>query len=378
VRAVDQVLAELSVQTDLPYSWLVGEPCFGPPIELVNAFERAAGTPSYAYPPQDGLPRLREVLAAYQREEGQAPEPDQIVITSGAKGGLMALFAALLEPGDELIHPTPCYPSYPAMAARLGALPVAVAERGASFAGWPEAVADHIGPKTRAVVLASPSNPTGATLDAPQATALVELCRNRGIRLICDEAYFDFNIASDREVAAAFDPERKTVVQIRSASKSWALCGWRVGWVAADAALVASVARSHAALINPASGPAQKALCSLPEVPGSFLNDARATVQRRISDLCWALESVGLSPHQPEGGFYLWLNVSNQIEAAGSSTSAEWCTEVARRRGVGLWPGEDFGVSNYVRIAVTAPSDKDWPGSLEALAGVFKGDSRDC
>jgi aspartate/methionine/tyrosine aminotransferase len=248
VRAVDQVLAELSVQTDQPYSWLVGEPCFGPPIELVNAFERAAGSPSYAYPPHDGLPRLREVLAAYQREEGQAPEPDQIVITSGAKGGLMALFAALLEPGDELIHPTPCYPSYPAMAARLGARPVAVAERGASFAGWPEAVADHIGPKTRAVVLASPSNPTGATLDAPQATALVELCRNRGIRLICDEAYFDFNIASDREVAAAFDPERKTVVQIRSASKSWALCGWSVGWVAADAALVASVARSHAAL----------------------------------------------------------------------------------------------------------------------------------
>jgi aspartate aminotransferase len=141
-----------------------------------------------------------------------------VVITSGAKGGLLALLATLLEPGDELVHPKPCYPAYPAMATRLGARPVAVPECGGNFAGWSEAVADVIGPRTRAVVLASPSNPTGTTLDATEASSLVELCRDRGIRLICDEAYVDFRFAPDHQaVPAAFDPERTTVVQVRSA-----------------------------------------------------------------------------------------------------------------------------------------------------------------
>jgi aspartate/methionine/tyrosine aminotransferase len=298
--------------------------------------------------------------------------PDQVVVTSGAKSGLLALFAALLEAGDELIHPRPCYPAYPAMAARLGARPVAVAERGGGFAGWSEAVADAIGPRTRAVVLASPSNPTGTTLETTEAEALVALCRNRGIRLICDEAYVDFRFASDRQaLAAVFDPERITVVQVRSASKSWAVCGWRIGWVTGDASLVARVARTHASFINPASGPAQSALCALPEIPDDYLENARSQVARRVEELCSALETAGIPITRPEGGFYLWLDVADRIEAAGASDAVRWCVEIARQSGIGLWPGEDFGGTGHVRIAVTAPSDPDWQNAMEALINAL-------
>jgi aspartate/methionine/tyrosine aminotransferase len=372
VRAVDEVLASLAAHLEPRVSWLVGEPCFEAPAELVDAFARAAASPSYRYPPHDGLPELREVLAQHHSAEGPPTTAKQVVVTSGAKGGLLALLATLLEAGDELIHPQPCYPAYPAMAVRLGARPVAVAECQGGFAGWTEAVADAIGPRTRAVVLASPSNPTGAALEVGEGRALVELCRNRGIRLICDEAYVDFRFAPGRQsLPVAFDPERTTVVQLRSASKSWALCGWRIGWVTGDASLVARVARTHASFINPASGPAQAALCALPEIPDDYLEYARSQVSQRTTELCSAFDAAGIAIKRPDGGFYLWLNVADQIEVAGVGNAVQWCVEVARQSGIGLWPGEDFGATGHVRIAVTAPSDGDWITSVDALTAIL-------
>jgi len=367
MRAVDEVLAALADRPEPPVSWIVGEPCFEPPSELVDAFVRAAKSPSFRYPPHDGLPTLREALAARFAVEGQSVAPNQVTITSGAKSGLFSLFATLLGPGDELIHPQPCYPAYPAMATRLGARPVAVAERDGNFSGWPEAVARHINPRTRAVVLASPSNPTGATLDAAQAYALVELCRNRGIRLICDEAYVDFRFTADLQALPSdLDPDLSTLVRVRSASKSWAVCGWRLGWITADASLAARVAHTHSSLLNPASGPTQAALCALPNVSPGYRDAARSMVADRMDELCSAFADAGFPVTKPEGGFYLWLDLDD-LDPTGPIDAVGWSVEVARRSGVGVWPGEDFGASGHVRIAVTAPSDSEWQSAVDAL-----------
>jgi aspartate/methionine/tyrosine aminotransferase len=371
MRAVDEVIAALAACPDPPASWIVGEPCFEPPPELVEALARAAGSPSYHYPALGGLPALREVLAARFGEEKRETTPDQIIITSGAKCGLLALFATLLEPGDELIHPQPCYPAYPAMAKRLGARPVAVAERDGDFCGWAADVARRISPRTRAVVLASPSNPTGATLDAAEASSLFELCSAHGIRLICDEAYTDFRFTADHHALPAdIDPILSTVVRVRSASKSWALCGWRLGWIAADAALAARVADTHSSLLNPASGPAQAALCALPEVSAEYLEKARSIVAKRMDELCSVFGRAGLSVTRPEGGFYMWLRVKD-LDPDGTTDTFAWAIEVARRWGVGLWPGEDFGGPGHVRIAVTAPAEKEWQASVQRLVEVL-------
>ncbi len=301
------------------------------------------------------------------KEEGLTIAPDHITVTSGAKCGLLALFAALLEPGDELIHPQPCYPAYPAMAKRIGARPVAVAERNGGFSGWAEDVARHISPRTRAVVLASPSNPTGATLDAAEAHALVELCNAHRIRLIIDEAYTDFRFTADHHALPAdLDPDLSTVVRVRSASKSWAVCGWRLGWIIADASLAASVADTHSSLFNPASGPTQEALCALPEVSANYLENARSMVANRLDELCSALTHAGVPFKRPEGGFYLWLRVKD-LDPDRTIDAVEWCVEIARRFSVGLWPGDDFGGAGHVRIAVTAPPDADWVTAVDAL-----------
>jgi len=375
MRNVDQVVAALDGRTRTVHSWLVGEPCVGPPPELAEAFVRAARSPTFRYPPHDGLSETRAVLAAHHSKGGHVVAPNQVAVTSGAKGGLLALLATLLEPGDELIHPRPCYPPYPNMTSRFGARPVAVPEEGGGFAGWAEAVASQIGPRTRAVVLASPSNPTGTTISSSAASELVDLCRDRGLRLICDEAYVDFRFAGDREVLPSdLDPDRTTVIQVRSASKSWALCGWRIGWLVADAPLITRVARTHASLINPAPGTAQAALCEVSEVPDGYLSSARASVDRRMTELCSTLRTNGFAVEKPEGGFYVWLDVAEQIEAAGVSDVVRWCVDLARRHGVGLWPGADFGGTGYVRIAVTAPSDTNWNSAVESLKQALTGE----
>jgi len=371
VRAVDAVVNALATRPEPPVSWIVGEPCFEPPPELAGAFARAAQSPPFRYPPPGGLPALREVLAERFAEEGYRVAPDHIAITSGAKCGLLALFATLLEPDDELIHPQPCYPAYPAMASLLGARPVAVAERDGSFSGWAEAVARRIGPRTRAVVLASPSNPTGATLDEIEARALVELCSAHGIHLICDEAYVNFRFSTDRQAFPSdLDQDHLTVVRVRSASKSWAVCGWRLGWVTTNPSLAARVALAHSSLLNPASGPAQAALCALPEVSATYLESARTMVADRMDELCTALARAGHPIKKPEGGFYLWLDLAD-LDPAEAVDSARWSVEVARRTGVGLWPGDDFGGPGHVRIAVTAPSAANWQTAVRALTAVL-------
>jgi aspartate aminotransferase len=222
------------------------------------------------------------------------------------------------------------------------------------------------------VVLSSPSNPTGATLTEGQARALVDLCRDRGLRLICDEAYTEFQSPPDtRVVPADFDPDRRTVVQVRSTSKSWALCGWRMGWVVAEPELSARVAAHHAGLLNPASGPMQEALTALPMVPKDYLEHARAIVSGRIDALSAALNAAGLAVRRPVGGFYLWLDLSDRIGDAGT---AAFCVALARDHGVGLWPGEDFGGTSHVRLAVTAPPPERWDAAVATLVAAMNSD----
>lgn len=373
MRAVDGVIAALAEHGDPVSSWLVGEPCAAAPENLGRALARAALTDRFRYAPPAGLPLLRETLASLHHEGGAEVIPAQITVTNGAKAGLLALLAALLEPGDELIHPRPCYPAYPAMATRLGARPIEAVESEGGFDGWTQAVSECISPQTRAVVLSSPSNPTGATLSSSEARALVELCRDQGLRLICDEAYVEYRFAPGSQcLPADFDPCRETVVQVRSASKSWALCGWRLGWVVADAALASRVAAAHSSLVNPAPEPTQRALCSLPEVTPDYLNRARQGVQTRHSELCSALGEVGITVREPQGGFYLWLEVASLVEATGLPTVTDWCIDLARRHGVGLWPGDDFGGAGRVRLAATAPDTAIWRQAVDQLAAALR------
>ena len=358
-RALDGVIAALGGFNGRKIDLLVGEPCFEPPLQIRTAFARTVGEPVSGYGPPAGLLELRSVLAEWAG--GPAVDPQQLVVTHGAKGGLLALLAALVEPGDEVIHPLPCYPAYPAMVRRFGGVPVGVAETGAGFEGWGRVVAEALGDRTRAVVLSSPSNPSGSILTASELESVVELCAVHGVRLILDQAYDAFRF-DDGAVETVRDRPCATLVRVGSASKSLALCGWRMGWVVADAELATRVAGAQAALMNPPATPPQRALVALPEVSDTYFEVNRLEVRTRMGELAGAMRVVGFDASLPAGGFYLWIDIRDRLE---DESSAVWCERLAEEHGIGFWPGEDYGTPGWVRLAL--PQGDVWRDDVAEL-----------
>lgn len=357
-RALDDVIAALKRHPGDPIDLLVGEPCFDPPEEILAAFERTAGEAVPGYGPPAGMAELRSILAEWVG--GSTVDPDQLVVTHGAKGGLLALLAALVEPGDEVIHPLPCYPAYPAMVRRFGGVPVGVAED-AGFLGWSAAVAAAMGERTRAVVLSSPSNPSGSILDPVEFESVFALCEQRGARLILDEAYDAFRFESSADTAGCDQPG-EVLVRVGSASKSLALCGWRMGWVIGDPELAARVTGAQAALLNPPASPPQRALLALPEVSDDYFEANRIEVRTRMGELAEVMRAAGFGATLPAGGFYLWIDIRDRLV---KETSAAWCERLAEEYGIGFWPGEDYGCPGFVRLAL--PQGDRWREDVAEL-----------
>lgn len=369
MREVDRVLEALGRSPRPRRAWLVGEPTFPPPERLRAAFARAAGAAAVPYGPPGGLGELRAALAELHRRQGPPCTSEHVVVTHGAKGGVLALCGTLLEPGDEVVCPLPCYPAYPRIAEMVGARAVRV-PAAAGGARWDlDGVVAAIGPRTRMVALSSPCNPTGAVLRDGEAAALVRACRERGVVLLSDEAYEAFRLRSDAPATPALlDPSREVVVQLRSLSKTYALCGWRIGWVVARAQVARRVEAWQAELLNPPNTPAQRAAVAVTAVPEEELELARRSVRGRLAEVRRAFEGSGLAVAPVEGGFYAWCDL-RPVLCGGSS--AEWCVRAAERWGLGLWPGEDFGAPGWARVSVVAPSESDWPAWSDHLRSTL-------
>ncbi len=368
-RALEGVIGALGQFSGDPIDLLVGEPCFQPPAEIVEAFGRVAREPVSGYGPPAGLERLREILAAW--DGSPRTRAAHVVVTHGAKGALLALFTALVEPGDEVIHPLPCYPAYPAMVRRFGGIPIGVAETGEGFSGWIAAVTAAMGPRTRAVVLSSPSNPSGAMISADALAALIEICRDRGVRVILDEAYVSFRFDGLSSSPGPGLPG-DTLVRVGSASKGLALCGWRMGWVITDRELVTRVAQAQAALLNPPATPPQRAMLALPSVPAEYFEKNRREVHQRLEVLAAAVGRAGFEVAMPDGGFYLWVDIRERLHPS-KPDSATWCEALALERGVGFWPGEDYGAPGWVRLAL--PQGDHWRDDIDELERRLSADS---
>jgi aspartate/methionine/tyrosine aminotransferase len=150
------------------------------------------------------------------------------------------------------------------------------------------------------------------------------------------------------------------VVQVRSFSKTYGVCGWRIGYVATEANLSRRVADWQAAVLNPPNTPAQLALAAAPSVPAGFSTRVRSEVHERVLEVHRTVSEAGLRATLPEGGFYVWADVRSLLAASGHDSTLGWCEDLARRNGLGLWPGEDYLAPGWVRVAAVAASDPDW------------------
>ncbi|WP_038059695.1 aminotransferase class I/II-fold pyridoxal phosphate-dependent enzyme [Thioalkalivibrio sp. ALJT] len=347
----------------------VGEPDFPTPPGVIAAGGSALADGDTRYTPAHGTGALRAALAAdYGARHGAEIDPERIVITAGASAAILLALAAGVNPGEEVLLPDPGYACNRQFVAARGACPVAIpvhAEDG--FQPTAEAIAAAWGANTRAVLLASPANPTGTCLSRARLAAIVEVVRARGGLVIMDEIYAQIVFEDPEPSAAAAFPD---VVVINSFSKYFAMTGWRLGWMVVPAAWVEPVRRLAQNLFVAPATVAQTAALAAFDAGTEALLQARVQELRQRRDLLLeALPGLGLEVQaRPQGAFYLYADCT-----AHGPDSEVLCARILDRAGVALTPGTDFSPSrgrDYLRIAYTQSQDR-LREAVERLARVL-------
>lgn len=331
-----------------------GDPSFDTPAHIVAAAASAAGAGATHYTHGRGDPLLREAIARkIARQNGITSDPErEIVVTAGALNGLAATFIALLDPGDEVLVPDPAFANYSAQIALAGGTPVPVP----LTRGWQidlDAVRDRLSQRTRAIVLNSPANPTGAVLERSSLESLASILDGSPVMVISDEAYEDLIYPPAEHVSvASLAGFADRAISIFSFSKTYAMTGWRLGYVVAPPELSEALTKVQEHLVGCASAVSQAAgLAALegPREPTERMLDEYAQRRQQVVEALAATDGVSLIP--PAGAFYAFP----QVERLGDSPAQA----VADGAGVMMVPGEAFGArgAGYVRISFAGPSD---------------------
>jgi len=331
----------------------IGEPDFTAPEPVVEAAARAMRDGLTTYTPALGLAQLREAIAGfYGQRHGVAVDPGRVAVTAGASGALLLTLAALIDPGDEVLLPDPGYPCYRhfvrAFEGVATALPVAGEAR---FQPTLAQVERAWGPRTRALILGSPSNPTG-TLIAPRELArIARFVDSRGGVLIADEIYHGLVYTED--TGTALDLPGNIVV-INSFSKYFCMTGWRLGWAVLPEGLVRAFEKlaQHFFICAPTLSQRAALAAFLPETI-AILEQRRGEFRRRRDYIAPALEDIGFGlPAHPDGAFYVFADCS-AFHADAKRFAFDVLLEHA---GVAATPGNDFGTNGtqrFVRFAYT-------------------------
>ena len=353
----------------------IGEPDFGAPPAVRAAMREAMDGRPLPYTAALGLPALRSALARFYRERHHVEvDPARIAITAGASAALLLVTAATTDPGDEVLLADPSYPCNRELVRSFGGSPVLVPTTPASrYQLSAGAVADAWTDRTTAVMIASPSNPTGTSIPASELAAICDLARARGGWRIVDEIYLDLadpdaSGASARTVLA-HDPD---AIVIGSFSKFFGMTGWRLGWTVLPEPLVPVVERLAMNYFLSASAPAQlAALAAFSPESLAICEERRRELAVRRALVLDGLAAIGLTvPVEPDGAFYVYIDVSSTGMDAWT-----FCEEVLQHANVSLTPGRDFAVATadtHVRLSYAA-SRADLSEGISRLGAFLAG-----
>lgn len=374
--AMSQKSAELKAQGVDVINLSVGEPDFNTPDHIKEAAKKAIDDNFSFYSPVAGYMSLRKAIAAkLSRENGLTFAPEQIVVGNGAKHALCNVILATVNPGDEVIIPTPAWVSYVEMVklaeGKSVFIPTGVAD---NFKVTPQKLEAAITPRTKAIILCSPSNPTGSVYSREELQGLVDvLARHPQVLIIADEIYEHIIYTGGDFVSLASFPEiaDRTVV-INGVSKAYAMTGWRIGYCAAPADIAKAVTKLQGQFTSGASSIAQKAAEAAYTGPQDCVEEMRKAFERR-RDLVVRLarQIPGLVINEPEGAFYLFPEVSSFFGKSAhgysikdSASLALYLLEVAH---VATVDGAAFCAPGYIRLSY-ATSDENLSRAFERIS----------
>lgn len=344
----------------------VGEPDFPTPDHICRAAEAAIRGGKTKYTPAAGIPQLRQAVADdYGRRTGLAIKPTQVVVSNGAKHSLHNVFTAVLNEGDEVIVPTPYWVSYAELIKLAGARPVLVQTRiEDDFKLRPEALRQAITPRTRMLLLCSPSNPTGVVYSEAELAALADIAIEADLAVVSDEIYDQ--LVFDGRRSPSFPTLRpglaeRTVV-VAGVSKTYSMTGWRIGWTICPEPLAKAIGNLQSQeTSNPCSVSQHAAIAALTG-PQECVTEMRAAFQKRRDLVAGRLAAMpGVRLPDIGGAFYAFFDIGPALERSrsrGIATSLQWCEALLEREHVALVAGSAFGAEGHVRMSFAAAEEK--------------------
>lgn len=339
----------------------VGEPDFDTPALIKDAAKKALDEGFTKYTPAGGILQLKKAIAgSLERDTGVAYDTSEIIVSCGAKHVLYNIFQVLCDPGDEVLVLSPYWVSYPEMVKLAGGRPVFIATKGENgFIPDIENVRKAITPKTKAIVINSPSNPTGAILPAEILRELLRLADTFGFYVVADEIYNRLVYGTKAVSAVSLAPAMKErIITVNGMSKTYAMTGWRIGYAAGDRFIIKAISdlQSHSTS-NPTSIAQKAALAALaiPEVEPEVANMV-AEFGRRRDILVERLQGIpGLHCILPQGAFYAFPNISSLFGRSYNSTvidnSDTFADLLLDRARIAVVPGSGFGAPDHIRLS---------------------------
>lgn len=334
----------------------IGEPDFTAPEPVIQALKEAADQGLTQYTPPAGLGALREALAGYYAQAFDAPvDPERILITAGASGALNLVCLSVINPGDEILMPDPSYPANQNFVLAAGGVPRLIPTRADDrFHLRAQDIETHWTERTRGVLIASPSNPTGATIGKDNLRALIDAVRARAGFIIMDEIYLGLYYEDKPKSALCLDDD---IIIINSFSKYFHMTGWRLGWTILPDWLTPSAEKLTASLSICAPTLAQHAaLACFHEDSMAIYEQRRLAFKQRRDYLLPALQDLGFAiPVQPDGAFYIYADISQF-----STDSMDFAQRLLHQAHVAVVPGIDFGphfAKQMLRFSYATPQN---------------------
>ena len=342
----------------------IGEPDQNTPDIIKEAAKTALDNNDTHYPPGNGYAYMLEAISKYEEKaHGLKYDPEEIILTIGATEGLFIGLSTVLNPGDEVIVPTPAFGLYESITRLLRGVPVSLPTEGNRYQIDPEALKAAITDKTKAIILTSPNNPTGCIYTKETLDAIHDVLKDKPIFVFCDDVYRELVYTEGYHSFAEYQDMRDRIIVINSFSKPYAMTGWRLGWCMADAPIRDRMQIFHQHAVVSAPSYVQPACAAALESDTSAI---RELFRKRRDYVYKRLVDMGLEVQEPEGAFYMFINIKKF-----GLDSLTFCEKMLKEGLVGLIPGCYFDCEGYMRLSYCY-SDEDLKEGLDRIEKFIK------
>ena len=356
-RSQIRVFTNLAKETPGCASLTIGEPDLDTPEVIKQAAMDALVANQTHYAPNQGTPALRQAIAEFESNRGNPTSPEQVLVTVGACQALFAALMGILNPGEEIVVPTPGFGLYETIATIAGAKTVPLDVTKTGFQITKEGLDAVITDRTKAIIINSPCNPTGVVFSEESLRAVKEAVLGKPIFVICDNVYHDLSYAHCPDISCDADLKDQMIL-CQSFSKPWAMTGWRIGYLTCPDYVMDRLLLLSAATITAVPTFLQAAAVTALKTP---VDPMREIYNHRRKYITGRLRAMGLSFPEPEGAFYVFVNI-----AKFGLDSATFCTRMIREGLLAAVPGACFGADDYIRLSYCY-SDEELKTGMDRL-----------